>query len=114
MLAEDLAKLVTDSVAVVGDIEAVMSDLHLKGDAAEPESLLRALPIMGRLRITATDKTELVAFAAASAGKTGAINWCALAKNIQTIIAALTAAGVPIPPYITLIATLVAALCPNP
>lgn len=100
----DLGTLPQTAKPVAGKLGAI--DMH-----RDAEGIFRALPIMGRLRLASSDLTQINADRAKFGGR---INWCALAASAAAIIAQLTAAGVPIPPYLTIVLSIVTAFCPTP
>jgi hypothetical protein len=127
-VAEDMEVLAADVTGdpivarIKGDLETLLKDLGLSsllGDKPNDESaIFNSLPILSRLRLSDRDKTELTTFAAeckALAEKPeglGKINWCNIVKAMQATIAALTAAGLPIPAYLTIVVQIVSSLCP--
>jgi hypothetical protein len=83
-------------------------------------SLFDALPIMGHLHLRDNDTKELALFksqcesALTASGQIGKVNWCNIVAALNATIAALVAAGVPVPPYMEIIVSILSSLCPNP
>lgn len=88
-----------------------MPDETVSSETVSDEALLNALPILSRLRLSQVDKAQLSDLQGRTVGK---VQWCSLAAAAAAIIAQLEASGVPIPPYITMVFSILSALCPNP
>ncbi len=113
---KDAANAVIESPAVAADVEQLVADLL--GNTSKPQGLFNALPVLGRLRLTAKDHADMAAFAAscstvlAAGPNAGSINWCNVVKSAEAVIAELTAAGLAIPAWATLVVAVLGGLCP--
>ena len=98
------------------DVESVLDDLQALPADAPAVASVRTLRLLDRLKLSPADLAELkqlhnLTTTTAGAGK---VNWCGLAAAAQAIVAQLTAAGLPIPPYIAMVFSVLSALCPKP
>lgn len=94
--------------------------MHIGPAREKVEGPFGALAVIGRLHLLSADKTALAAYAEQSrdaltkSGAIGKVNWCNVVVQLNATIEALTAAGLAVPPFLTVIVTIISSFCPTP